>query len=252
MPANAYDDARRAEAYAVLEFPATYYLAFRDLPAIIAANVSGRCAVDFGCGAGRSSTFLKKLGFEVTGIDISPSMIALARKADPDGSYRLIADGDFSGLPQRSFDLVLCAFTFDNIAGERRRAALLRGLGALLSTNGRIILVGAAPELYTHEWASFTSSGFPQNRQARSGDAVQIVIKDVQDRRPVVDYLWSHEDYLRLFTAAGVDVLECRRPLGRQDEPHDWQAELTIAPWLIYVLRSASARAARGRGATGG
>lgn len=239
MRANTYDDTQRAEAYAVLEFPGTYYLAFRDLPAIIAAHVSGSRALDFGCGAGRSSAFLRRLGFAVTGIDISASMIELARRADPCGSYRLIEDGDFSELPRGSFDLILSAFAFDNIAGATRRVGLVRGLKELLSTNGRIIVLGSTPEIYTNEWASFTTKRFPHNRQARSGDAVQIVIKDVADQRPVVDYLWSHEDYLGLFAAAGVELLDCRRPLGRRDEPYEWRAELKIPPWVIYVVRSA-------------
>jgi hypothetical protein len=63
---NVYDDAKRAEAYAKLEFPSTYYLAFRDLPAIIAEHVTGHTALDFGCGAGRSRRFLKNLGFNAT------------------------------------------------------------------------------------------------------------------------------------------------------------------------------------------
>jgi hypothetical protein len=49
---NVYDDRARAAAYARLEFPGTYYLAFRDLPAILAEHVQGRQAVDFGCGTG--------------------------------------------------------------------------------------------------------------------------------------------------------------------------------------------------------
>ena len=48
---NVYDDAQRAEAYSKLEFPGTYYLAYRDLPAIIAEHVTGPAALDFGCGA---------------------------------------------------------------------------------------------------------------------------------------------------------------------------------------------------------
>ena len=47
---NVYDDTERAKAYAALEFPGTYYLAYRDLPAIIsqyvAQHVSGREALD--------------------------------------------------------------------------------------------------------------------------------------------------------------------------------------------------------------
>ncbi len=94
---NVYDDAQRAEAYATLDFPGTYYLAYRDMPAIIAENVKGRVALDFGCGAGRSTRFLKTLGFATIGIDISASMIELARKADLDGSYELVDDAISAG-----------------------------------------------------------------------------------------------------------------------------------------------------------
>ena len=99
MPfSNVYDDAARAEAYARLELPGTYYLAYRDLPAIIAAHTKGGAALDFGCGAGRSTRFIEELGFDAVGIDISRSMIAAAKKADPDGDYRLVGNGDFSAL----------------------------------------------------------------------------------------------------------------------------------------------------------
>lgn len=241
---NAYDDARRAAAYASLAFPGTYYLAFRDLPAIIAAHVTGRHGLDFGCGAGRSTAFLRALGFEVTGIDISPSMIELARDTDPASRYLLVEDGNFNALVPRSFDLILSAFAFDNIPGNDGRVARLRGLGKLLCPGGRIVLLGSTPEVYTNEWASFTTRGFPENHSARSGDAVQIVINEVDDQRPVVDYLWTHEDYLQLFAAAGLGLLDCCRPLGREDEPYRWRSELTIPPWVIYVLGATNAPAA--------
>lgn len=57
---NSYKDAKRAEAYAKLEFPSTYYLAYRDLPKIISEHVKGREALDFGCGTGRLTRFLQK------------------------------------------------------------------------------------------------------------------------------------------------------------------------------------------------
>jgi len=49
----------------------TYYLAFRDLPEILSAHVTGPRALDFGCGTGRSTRILRKLGFDVTGVDVS-------------------------------------------------------------------------------------------------------------------------------------------------------------------------------------
>ncbi|MGH9856975.1 MAG: class I SAM-dependent methyltransferase, partial [Acidobacteriota bacterium] len=101
---NFYEDSSYAAAYSKLEFPGTYYLAYRDLPQIIAKHVEGKKAVDFGCGAGRSTRFLKKLDFDVTGVDISAEMLQKAREKDPGGDYRLIADGDLSGLQSSSYD----------------------------------------------------------------------------------------------------------------------------------------------------
>jgi SAM-dependent methyltransferase len=77
---NSWGNQTRAESYAKLEFPNTYYLAYRDLPEIISTHVTGNRAIDFGCGTGRSARFLKQLGFNVTGIDISADMLANARK----------------------------------------------------------------------------------------------------------------------------------------------------------------------------
>lgn len=236
MPfSNVYDDTGRAAAYATLEFPGTYYLAYRDLPEIIAKHVTGRVALDFGCGAGRSTRFLKKLGFDAIGIDISSSMISQATKADPSGTYRCVDDGDFSGFGPGQFDLVLTAFAFDNIPGVGNRCELLRGLRRLLKHEGRFILLGSTPDIYMHEWASFTTKAFPENRLAKSGDTVRIVMKDVADERPVVDLVWFHQDYANLFAAAELDLVAQYKPLGRQDEPHAWLTETSLAPWVIYV-----------------
>lgn len=58
---NCYQDVTRADAYATLEFKNTYYLAYRDLPAIFQEHVHGSKAIDFGCGTGRSTRFLRQL-----------------------------------------------------------------------------------------------------------------------------------------------------------------------------------------------
>jgi SAM-dependent methyltransferase len=234
---NVYDDPKRAEAYAKLKFPATYYLAYRDLPAIIAGHITGHVALDFGCGAGRSTRFLKNLGFSAIGVDISSSMIELARNADPEGDYRLVKDGDFSSFEPASFDLVLSAFTFDNIPDISKRQDLLYGLRRLLKDHGAIIFLCSTPEIYTHEWASFTTRSYPENRHAKSGDSVQIVMKDVEDQRPVIDLIWFHEDYLKLFAACDLNLVGHYLPLGCEDEPYQWVMETSIAPWVIYVVK---------------
>jgi SAM-dependent methyltransferase len=234
--ANVYEDEARAAAYAGLEFPATYYLAYRDLPTIILKHVRGRAALDFGCGTGRSTRFLRRLGFDVVGVDIAPAMIAQARALDPGGQYWLVADGDLGGVPAGAFDLVLSVFTFDNVPTLERKAQLFRVLGDRLRQDGRVVNLVSSPEIYLHEWASFSTKDFPENRRAKSGDRVRIVMLDVKDRRPVEDVLCSDADYLESYRRAGLVPLATHRPLARPTEPFRWVSETAIAPWVIYVL----------------
>jgi len=130
---NVYSDERKATAYSALGFANTYYLAYRDLPDIIGRHVTGRRALDFGCGAGRSTRFLKGLGFDVVGIDISEEMLAIARRRDPEGQYVHVEDGRYAHLGESEFDLVQSIFTFDNIPGRENRATILSALVDLLA-----------------------------------------------------------------------------------------------------------------------
>ncbi len=236
---NCYDDLNRADAYATLEFANTYYLAYRDLPAILAEHVTGTRALDFGCGTGRSTRFLRNLGFSAIGIDISEEMLRIARATDASGDYRLVPGDDLSQFEVATFDLVLSAFTFDNIPGAMK-VRIFRDLGKLLTPDGAIVSIVSSPEIYTHEWASFTTRDFPENRAARSGDAVRIVVTDHHDCRPVEDILWSDESYREVYREASLRAIQMFKPLAKGDEPYAWVNETRIAPWVIYVLKRAT------------
>ncbi len=233
---NVYEDAARAEAYSKLEFANTYYLAYRDLPEIAARHVTGKKALDFGCGSGRSSRFLKRLGFQVTGVDISEDMLRKARQAEPDGDYRVVADGDLGPLAP-GYDLVLSAFTFDNIPAANK-PPLFSQLARLLQPSGVLINLVSSPEIYWHDWASFSTREYAaQNRQAKNGDTVLIVTTDFEDCRPCADVLCDDQSYRHLYAQAGLQVMEWRRPLATGREPYHWVSETTIAPWVIWVLK---------------
>jgi SAM-dependent methyltransferase len=233
---NVYEDQARANAYAQLEFPGTYFLAFRDLPALLHEHVSGRLALDFGCGTGRSTRFLRGLGFSPLGVDVADSMLRRARELDPQGEYRLVQDGALSGLPEAAYDLILSTFTFDNIPTLDQKAASLGSLRRCLKPSGRLVNLVSRPDIYVNEWASFSTRDFPENRLAKSGDRVRIVMLDVGDRRPVEDIVCSEEDYLRLYAGAGLEVIARHDPLGRPTDGIAWVSETTIAPWAIHVL----------------
>ncbi|MBI5442230.1 MAG: class I SAM-dependent methyltransferase [Deltaproteobacteria bacterium] len=238
---NAYQDARRAAAYDQLEFPGTYSLAFRDIPALVREHVQGRNALDFGCGTGRSTRFLAGLGFETIGVDIAAEMVAQARLRDPKGDYRVVASGDLSGLPAESFDLIFSAFTFDNVPAEQK-PGLFAGLGRLLAPRGRFVNLVCTPEVYTNEWASFTTKGFPENRNARSGDVVKVITTDHPDPRPVEDILCTDEAYRAIYAEAGLALVTVDRPLAKGDEPVRWDSETAVPPCAVYVLASGRPR----------
>jgi SAM-dependent methyltransferase len=234
---NVYNDPARADSYAKLEFPGTYYLAYRDLPAIIARHVARGAAFDFGCGTGRSTRLLLDQGFDpVVGADISAPMLAQARQRDTRSEYRLVPDGDLSALPTACYDLVLSVFTFDNIPTREKKVALFASLRDLLKPGGRLISLVSSPEIYVNEWASFSTRDYPANKEARSGEKVRIVMLDVEDRRPVEDILWSDEAYREVYGQSGLKLLETHRPLANDAEPFAWVSETTVAPWTIYVL----------------
>ena len=233
---NCYEDVSRAEAYATLEFANTYYLAYRDLPAILSEHVSGTRALDFGCGTGRSTRFLRKLGFNVTGVDLSEDMLRIARALDPPGDYRIVPGDNLTEFDAESFDLIVSLFTFDNVPSAAK-VRIFSDLRNLLRPTGTIVSVVSSPDIYTHEWASFTTRGFPENAAARSGDVVQIVVTDHQDRRPVEDILWTDESYREVYSAASLQAIQVFKPLAKGDEPYSWVSETKIPPWVIYVLK---------------
>jgi SAM-dependent methyltransferase len=233
---NTYADSARAESYAQLEFANTYYLAYRDVPEIVREHVSGRHALDFGCGTGRSTRFLRSLGFITTGVDIASEMVAKARELDAHGDYRLLREGDFTPLGGERFDLVLSMFTFDNIPGRETKLRIFRALRGLLKPSGKLVSVVSSPEIYVNEWASFSTKDFPENRSARAGDIVRIVTTDFPDHRPTEDILFTDEAYRELYKEVGLSVVAIHKPLAHGDEPYTWVNETRIAPWVIHVL----------------
>lgn len=230
---NSWGNQTRAKSYSKLEFPNTYYLAYRDLPEIFAKHVTGKRAIDFGCGTGRSTRFLKQFGFNVTGIDIAQDMLDIARQLDVFGDYKLVTNGHYDHLGIKQFDLMQSIFTLDNIPDWENRTNILKSLRDLMKPNGRMICLDSTPELYTNEWTSFTTKDFPENWCAKTGDIVRDIMLDVEDRRPVEDIFWTLTDYHKLFNLAGLQLEATYKPLGDKNEPFDWISEKEIAPWMI-------------------
>jgi hypothetical protein len=158
------------------------------------------------------------------------------KELDSSGGYRVVKGDDLSAFPSSEFDPVLAAFPFDNIPGFDTKERLFRDLARLLNATGKIINIVSSPEIYTHEWASFSTKDYPGNKFARPGDVVRIVTTDFGDGRPMEDIFWPDESYRQVYARAGLDVVATYRPLTTGNEHYKWVNETKIAPWVVYVL----------------
>ncbi|RDV82863.1 class I SAM-dependent methyltransferase [Ammonifex thiophilus] len=98
----------------------------------------GEKVLDAGCGTGIVSRALAADGAEVTGIDISPAMLAVAREKSA-GTDITYLEGDITSLPfpDASYDAVVCFTTLEFVA-EPERA--LEEMWRVLKPGGRLIV----------------------------------------------------------------------------------------------------------------
>jgi SAM-dependent methyltransferase len=115
----------------------------REWPFLEQVFGTGGRVLDLGCGTGEHSRFLASKGFDVTGIDSSPAMLAKATEAPVPGNLRFVAGDivDVASLASEAFDAAMCVGnTLPHLADEGRLAGLLRGLRVRLRHGAPFLL----------------------------------------------------------------------------------------------------------------
>lgn len=94
--------------------------------------------LDLGCGTGRLLAAVSDGPSYRVGLDSSPRMIDIARRADPQGNYCV---GDFEYIPiRRSFDLVTCMGAIAYARGPQGLDRLTRGIAGHLTPQGTAVI----------------------------------------------------------------------------------------------------------------
>jgi ubiquinone/menaquinone biosynthesis C-methylase UbiE len=120
----------------------------------IAARVAGR-VLEVGVGTGRSLP-LYPAGLALTGVDLSPAMVAIARRRAAELGVTVdLREGDAAALPfdDAAFDTVVCALSLCTIPDP---AAAIAEMGRVLVPGGRLLLldhvVSTWPPVRAGQW----------------------------------------------------------------------------------------------------
>ena len=101
---------------------------------------NGRKALIVGCGLGDDAKYLRELGFEVTGFDISPTAIEWAKKLNPEIHFEV---ADLFNPPKEwlnTFEFVLEIYTIQPLPLDLR-PKVIDSIANFIAPNGKILVV---------------------------------------------------------------------------------------------------------------
>jgi 2-polyprenyl-3-methyl-5-hydroxy-6-metoxy-1,4-benzoquinol methylase len=201
----------------------------------------GTRVLDVGCGVGRWSRLLAARGASVTGIDLSPTMIAEARRrtaARPlRGSCRFLVQ-DLAVLQAGDrFDLVLSVTVLQHILDVAALRASLQRMAEHLDEDGVLVLLEAAPERPASRCDSAIFHARARSTYLRlfAECGLEVLATSGVDPAPFRTWLLPHLPRLppavRLAALAAVTAasLPIDVPFGRRMVARSWHAVFALA-----------------------
>lgn len=159
-------------------------------------DVAGLQVLDAGCGEGYLSRILADRGAEVTGIDIAPRLVDVARAKDLEGkiNYQVVDLSQPQPAYQNCFDLIASFLVINDVYDYR---GFITTLSTVVKPGGRLVLVMNNPYSFAvrgHIKNYFDSGGaFPYRGMAEQGVKVHF-------------YHRTLEEYLDAFLSAGFQL----------------------------------------------
>lgn len=198
-------------------------------------------ALDWGCGAGRSTRWLRtQLGIqEVHGADVCKEMLVQARAVDQGGTY-VHADAGQCPFADESYDLVLSMVVVIELSTRAALHAYAAEAYRLLRPGGYVVAVSATEESHdpANEFLSFRyiimDPADPHNCRLKSGDKV---VNRNNCGLCMDDYYWTRDDIVDSFQTHGFLLSEMCKTLGVENSPFEWRDEMRVATDYVFVFQ---------------
>lgn len=205
----------------------------------------GAKILDLGCGTGRTTIPLKKYGFEVIGVDITPQMIKnakeIAKKKNIKIDYK-VEDAINLKFKENSFDYVL----FSNqgwamIPLERSRIKVLEEVYRILKKEGIYIFTAHQRVWSLKYWKSWIGSWTrikilkPMGFQVKEADFGDIIFseekKGIKYNHGQFMHIYSISEAIKQINKVGFEILEINKNLQINKK------DIRKHPPVFYVVR---------------
>ena len=198
-------------------------------------DVSGKSAIDIGCGEGRFSRLLSKLGASVTGIDLTEPLIERARSLSSGETYLLGNAENLKGIESNTYDIAVSYIVLVDLQDYR---SAINAAYRVLRPGGRFVVCNI------HPMRSCVGGGW-----IKQGDTKLFYPVDNYTDEGPREFTWFGKSFVNMhrtlsshigaFLDAGFTLRALHEPIPTAEElaaNPTFDDEYRIPNFIIYVL----------------
>ena len=198
-------------------------------------DVGGKSVIDIGCGEGRFSRLLSRLGATVTGVDLTKALIAKAKALSTGESYLLGNAENLLGIKDEKFDLAVSYIVLVDLLDYR---SAIEAAYRVLRPGGRFVICNI------HPMRSSVYGGW-----VRQGDKKLFYPVDDYTVEGPREFTWwgksfvnmhrTLSSYISAFLSAGFTLRALHEPVPSEEElaaNPTFDDEYRAPNFIIYVL----------------